>query len=204
MTTKFRLFLAALALLSLVGLCVHRASFAATVNGTVATPTKYVDGTDLAVANIKHMQVEIGTCASLSPAVFGTKEGEQLVIPTTSSSAWSVTVPRPFGDFCARSRTVTQLGTISDYTGAVFITKVEPKPNPPVLVVVNVVAYELNLTPNGVKLGRAVGTVSLGTECSQAAYSTNWGIYHVVSRDAVTLSKPPKSAEIVAQCAVAG
>lgn len=200
LTYNFRVFLGALALLVLVGLCVHRAD-AAVIDGTFAMPTKYVDGTDLPIANIKHIQVEVGTCTSVAPAVFGTKEGEHLVAPPALT--YAVTVPRAFGNFCARARTVTQLGTIGDYVGPAWVAKVEPKPNPPSLFTVATVVFEAKIHPTyGLVAGRRVGTIALGASCYADANGLPYAgadLYRVLL-SAVKLSKTPRSELLMAKC----
>lgn len=190
------LWLGFLAFLMLLGLCVHRAD-AATIDGTFALPTKYVDGSNLPVANIKHIRVQVGTC---NGAAFGTVEGTQLVVPP--ATVFAVVVPRPFGEFCVQAQTETTLGTLSDFVGPARVTKVEPKPNPPTLVTVNIVAYETQWNPGrGTVIGRAVGTVALGTACgSQRIARQGQRQFYEVPLDVVDLSVLPASAIVVAQC----
>ena len=176
-------------------------SYAATIPGTITYPTKYVDGTDLPAANIKQFDVQVGTCATTGTSpTFGTVEGTGTIVPPATS--YSVTVPRSFGDFCVRSRTVTTLGTVGDFGGAALGSKAEPKPNPP-LVTVATVAYEIKLHPlEGPTLGRNVGTVPLGTPCPNPEPIVGTDFY-AIPTDAVTLdkNKTPKSAVLVAKCA---
>ena len=197
LTLNFKLFLAGLALITLVGLCVHRAD-AATLDGTFAYPTKYVTGADLPLASIKHVRVEVGTCAGTA---FGTLEGSQFVAPPATTFA--VTVPRAFGDFCMRAQAETTLGNISDWTGVARKTIAEPKPNPPVFVTINAVVYEAKIHPTqGLFAGRKVGTVALGAKCYADANGLPYAgadLYRVTLAT-VDLNKTPRSELLLAQC----
>jgi hypothetical protein len=171
---------------------------AATVNGNFTLPTKYVDGTDLPVANIKHIRIEIGTCTTAG--AFAVKEGEVLVAPPALT--YSGTVARAFGKFCARGQTETTLGTLSDFTLAVSVTKDEPKPQPPALATPTVAAV-FELIPDkwdGVRLGRNVGVVPAGTECDPNREPL-LGWYDVKDHSQITFTKnKPKSEVLVAKC----
>ncbi len=181
---------------------------AATLDGTFTLPTQYADGvppnntgaTPLPQSSIKHIQVEVGTCTG-TPGSFGTKEGEQLVVPPVTT--WIVTVPRTFGGFCARARTVTVLGTIGDYIPVpAFRTIPEPKPLPPGAFVIATIAYELRTDPStGERYVRAVGDVPIGTACLGLAPQYGFDLFEV-NRDDVHLDKGVKrDATLVAQCA---
>jgi len=88
-------------------------------------------------------------------------------------------------------------------TATVTINTV-PKP-PTGLVVTQSMAYEIKDNPNGVMLGRNVGTVPLGTACGDAVVVQSWGAnYHSVPRASVIFSKAPKSVTVVAVCARRG
>lgn len=163
---------------------------AATLTGSYTLPTKYEDGTTLPQSSIAYIGVEVGTCTGTAPAyTFGTKEGEVQVPPPATT--YSVTVPRSFGLFCARARTVTTLGTPSVYTAAVSVNKVEPAPNPPVLAV-PVIAGMLQtpvytVTSTGAR-GTFVGFVDVGKQCSGPALFTYRGkSFREVPRTAVKL-----------------
>jgi hypothetical protein len=178
-----------------LGAIVHRAD-AATVSGTITHATKYDDGSDLG-SNYKQARVEVGTCVSNA---FGVKEGEATVAPGTT--AWSVTVPRAFGDFCARAVSETVSGLLSSYTAVVKVTKVEPKPQPPVLATPTVAAvYELIPDKwDGVRLGRNVGTVPAGTGCDPNREPI-LGWYDVKDHSQIKFTKnKPKSDVLVTKC----
>lgn len=187
--------LALIVLVLMLAVIVHRTD-AATVSGIVTHATKYEDGQDLG-ANLKHTRLDVGTCTATG--TFGTKEGEAIVVPPATS--WSVTVARQFGDFCARAQTETVSGLTSVLTASAKVTKVEPRPNPPVLGVVQVAAYEVLPHPiEGTRLGRNVGTVPLGTACGELVVLASSGEYFEVPRETVAFTRVPKSAVVVARC----
>ncbi len=189
-----------IAFVVILGLALCGAANATTLTGTFTYPTQYADvaGTPLPLSSIGHVQVEVGTCTG-TPGAFGTKEGEQLVVPPTTT--WTVTVPRTFGAFCVQARTVTVLGTASDYTPPVFRTIAEPKPKPPGAFVIATIAYELRTDPStGGRYVRNVGTIQLGKECLGLApqYGTD---FFAVNRADVRLDVGvKKDATLVAQC----
>jgi hypothetical protein len=191
------LWLLVLLVLSLSGLLWNAAAHGATVAGTLTHATKYEDGTDLG-ANLKHSKVEVGNCTT--QGTFNSKEGEALVVPPATS--WTVTVARAWGDFCARAVTETVSGQLSVFTGTVKVTKVEPKPRPPVLATPTVAAvYELIPDKwDGVRLGRNVGTVPAGTGCDPNREPI-LGWYDVKDHSQIKFTKnKPKSDVLVAQC----
>jgi len=164
---------------------------AATLTGTFTLPTQYEDGSPLPVANIKHIRVEVGTCSA--SAQFLAKEGEQLVPPPATT--WTVTVPRTFGQFCARAQTETTLGTLSAWTGTITKTIAEPPPKPPVLSTVGGWAWDLK---NGNL--RFVGTIDAGQSCSGLAPLAGEDLF-AVERSAVRLEKNPRpGSRLVAVC----
>lgn len=163
------------------------------VPGTFTLPALYEDGSALPAANIKHVEVQVGTCATVGAnPTFGTVEGSQLVAPPSTS--FNVTVPRAFGDFCIRARTVTKLDTVGNFTNVAMRSKAEPKPNPPVLTVGTVV--RLYLRDN---LSLVAGRVDIGVECGDQAQ----GQWHAIDRSAVQLNfigRLARDVPIVAKC----
>jgi len=97
--------------------------------------------------------------------------------------------------------TVNKVVTFPTWSANVTVT-VTTKPNPPSgLVVTQTMVYEVKENPNGVMLGRNVGTVPLGTACGSTVLVQNWNtLYYSVPNSAVVFSKPPKSAVVVAVC----
>lgn len=169
------------------------AVWAADATLTWTHPTQRVDGTSLPLASIKETQIDWAPCATGN------------TFPTTATGTKAVPAPATtttvtglvYGTWCFRARTVDVGNLVSDNTGTVWKQYLAP-PNPPVLTVVNIVAYEVLQNPNGIRLGRNVGTVKLGTQC--VAGEVLPGFYEV-TLDQVTLTKMPKSAIVVAQCA---
>jgi hypothetical protein len=123
---------------------------------------------------------------------------------TVTGPGTTATIALAPGTHCFRAytRTVAAVGGLESGPSGVA-SKVVPfsPPNPPTITVVNVVAYEITQHPvQGIRLGRNVGTVPLGTTCGVKVT----GDYYEVPLDQVTLSKMPKSAIVVAQCAANG
>jgi len=169
---------------------------------TWTPPTQNTDGS--ALTNLADYRVAYGT--------------------TPTNLATTVTVPAPasgygvpglaVGPWYFAVRACNVPGVCSDPAGPVTKTVVLPagaasatvsiatQPKPPTgLVVTQTLAYEIKDNPNGVMLGRNVGTVPLGTPCGDATVVQSWGVdYHGVPRSAVVFSKPPKSTVIVAAC----
>ena len=169
------------------------AAGAADVTVTWTHPSANTDGSALSVSNIASTRVEYGSC---SGTAFGTKAGE-VVVPAPATTT-TVTLAPGTHCFRAYTRTVAAVGGLESGPSGVA-SKVVPysPPNPPVITVVNIVAYEIRQSPRGmVSLGRNVGTVPLGTACGVKVT----GDYYEVPLDAVTLSKMPKSAVVVAKC----
>lgn len=203
---RIAVFYLVLFLLGFVGFFViNSGAHAATVSGTFTYPTNYClllpdgvtsdctkAGDPLPLGNIANVTVELGTCTAAG--AFNTKEGQVAVAPP--STAWSVTVTRQFGDFCARAFTTTTLGSTSPFTGTVKVTKVEPKPLPPLLTVSSI-AWEMK--PTGL---RYAGTAPIGTECTgKPLYVDDTGSYYAIPRDAVSPLPVKGMKQIVALCA---
>lgn len=201
---RIAIFYAVLFALGFIGFFMINSSQAATVSGTFTYPTTYClllpdgvtsdctkAGDPLPLANIANVTVEAGTC---SAGVFSTKEGQVAVAPPLTT--WAVTVARQFGDFCVRALTTTTLGTQSPYIGTVKVTKVEPKPMPPLLTASSI-AWEMK--PNGL---RYAGTAPIGTACSGSPlYVDDTGSYYAIPRDAVSPLPVKGMKQIVALCA---
>jgi hypothetical protein len=156
-------------------------------------PSLNADGSALTLANIASTRVEHGSC---SGSAFGVKAGEVVVLAPAATTTFTLAP----GTHCFRAytRTVAAVGGLESGPSGV-VSKVVPfsPPNPPVITVVNIVAYEIQQHPvYGARLGRMVGTVPLGTACGVKVT----GNYYEVPLDRVNLSKMPKSAIVVAAC----
>jgi hypothetical protein len=179
----------ALLLLALLPL----SALAAGVTVSWTHPTQNTDGTALALANIASTRVEYGSC---SGTAFGTKAGEA-VVPAPATTTTFDLAP---GTYCFRaySKTVAALGALESGPSGVA-SKVVPysPPNPPVITVVNITAYEY-IGPKGrnpARLGKVVGTVPLGTACGQSML----GAYYTVPREAVRFTRSTRQ-PVVAKC----
>jgi hypothetical protein len=164
---------------------------AATLTGSFTLPTQYEDGSPLPQANIKHIRVEVGTCSASTQ--FLAKEGEQLVPPPATT--WTVTVPRTFGQFCARAQTETTLGTLSAWTPSVTKTIAEPPPKPPVLLTTGGWAWDLK---NGNL--RFVGTIDAGKPCAGLAPLAGEDLFPVKRTDVRLEKNPRPGSRLVAVC----
>lgn len=165
-------------------------AYAGTVTATWVNPTSYVDGTALVAADISRTRVEYGTC---SGTAFGTRIGDIIATGATTS----VTATLPAGTYCFRAFT-TAKGVESASSN--LITKVvpQPAPSPPTLTVIDAVAYSVTTDwPNlAFVKSKAVGTVPLGTVCSDA--KTDDG-YNMVPTNLVKWTGG-KSTYVVAKC----
>lgn len=199
MTFNFRAFLAGLLLLAAAVFGFTSIARAGDAQVSWVHPTQFEDGTALAVGQIERTRIEWGTCAG---SAFGVRAGD-VSIPAPATST-TITGLAP-GTWCFRAYTkaLPAFGGLESVpTAAVSKTIPFPAPKPPVLTVTIPLAYEINAHPvDGVRLGRAVGMVPLGTVCGDAEILTaGRASYHEVPLDAVTLTKMPKSAIVVAAC----
>lgn len=169
---------------------------AATVNGSFVVPTTYEDGSVLPLTSIKHFRFEVGTCTgSPDTPTFGVKEGEALVVPPATT--FTLQPSRAFGDFCVRGYTVTQSGTESAPICCAKKTVAEPRPNPPRLVTISTIAYELREYAGGALRFVQVGTVPRGAPCGVSLTPT------YAAFDGATITKPTTGGIVAAKCAAA-
>jgi PKD repeat protein len=96
--------------------------------------------------------------------------------------------------------TVSDTGGLTNSKTFTWEVKNAPVPNPPTIVTVTTVAYELNKRGG---VGSAVGYVALNTPCLGTAplISKSGKTYYEVSLADVELSKMPKSVIVVGVCA---
>lgn len=180
------------------------AAFAQTATVTWTNPTLNTDGSAIPATGptaLASTRVEYGSC---SGTAFGTKAGEVVVPqPSTTTTITSLTAG---STYCFRAYAKNVGGAESGPSVVVSKAIPLPVPNPPVLSATITVAYEA--VPDqwdGVKLGRAVGTLALGTTCIDNPIQTNKGEYYEVPLDKVTLTKVPKpNSRIVTKCAWIG
>lgn len=170
-------------------------------SGTVTwtNPTTNTDGSAIPASGtgaLTSTRVEYGTCSGTN--VFGTKIGEQVAaMPATSTTFTNLAAG---STYCFRAFSKNSYGNESGASAVVSKSIPGPTPNPPVLSATITVAYELNYTGAGTKLGRKVATLGIGTPCMDNAVSTSSGVYYQISKDLVTLTAVPKSQIIVTQC----
>jgi hypothetical protein len=166
---------------------------AASISGTFTYPTKFVDGTNLTLAQIERMRIEYGSC---SGSAFGTKQGEVIVNPPATS--FTITGLAP-GVYCLRAytRTTAAAGALeSDPTNVLSHTLPWPKPEPGTLVTVSTVA---RLIDGKGRVSIVAGSVPLGTACGEVVN----GEWAEVDRDDVKLNllgRVFRQATIVAKC----
>ena len=177
-------------------------AYAADLSVAWTNPTQNTDGSTIpatGAGSLTQTRVEWGACASAG--VFGTKAGEVVVAaPAVAATINGVT---PGSTVCVQAFTKNTYGSESAASAVVSKVVPAPVPQPPVLVTVSIVAYEVLPHPiEGTRLGRNVGTVPLGTACgTEPVVYTSRGTYFEVPRKNVTLEKGPKSAVLVALCA---
>lgn len=200
MTLNFRAFLAGLVLFAIVLFISFNAHAAdATVSWTM--PATNTDGSAIPASgagSIASTRVEYGSC---SGTAFGTKAGE-VTVPAPATST-TITGFAAGSTACFRAYVKNTYGTESAPSGVVSKTFPTPTPNPPTIVTIATTAYDVQIGgPDGVKLGRNVGTVPLGTACGEeVVVYTRKGLFYEVPRDAVSLSRQPRSSVVVAKCA---
>ena len=169
----------------------------ATLNWT--HPTQRENNVALALAEIRETQVDWGLCSGTSfPATpAGTK-----AVPAPATT--TVITGLAYGTWCFRARTVDTGGLTSVNTSVVSKVILAP-PKPPVLSSTVTVAYELLPDKwDGVRLGREIGTIPLGSACRDEPFQTQKGeVYPLAGDVEVRLTKVPKaeSLAIVTRCA---
>ncbi len=165
-------------------------------------PVTNTDGSTIPLTgagSITETRVQYGTCASGGD--FGTASGQVIVaMPATSVEINSFTSGQTV---CFRAFAKNTFGIESAASNVASKTFDPPKPRPPVLMVVETVAYDIRLDRDlNARLGRDVGRVAAGTECSGTAMVvTRRADYYVIDHASVTFTKEPRSSVIVARCA---
>ena len=165
-------------------------------------PVTNTDGSTIPLSgdgSITETRVQYGTCAS--GGGFGTAQGQVVVaMPATSVEINSFTSGQTV---CFRAFVRNTFGIESAASNVASKTFDPPKPRPPVLVVVDTVAYDIRLDRDLMaRLGRDVGRVAAGTECSGTPLVvTRRAAYYVIDNASVSFNKEPRSSVIVARCA---
>lgn len=178
------------------------AALATDATVTWVLPTQNTDGTSIPATgpgSIVSTKIEHGYC---SGSAFGTKLGEQTVnAPATTATI--VNLAAGF-TYCFRASARNTFGVDSAFSNVAQKVVPNPTPNAPVLSATITLAYDLKgISRDGtILLGRAVGTVELGTPCIDYAYQTNKGTYHMVDPANVKLTRASRSPAIVTKCAI--
>lgn len=182
-----------------LGLFASTAVYAATATLSWVHPTQNTDGSLIPTTGngaIAQTRIEWGTCSSTGG--FGTKESE-VVVPYPETS----TVINNFlgGEtVCFRAYSKNNYGMESAASAVVVKVFDAPKPRPPSLSVVETVAYEVRYRKGTVLLGRAVGTVPIGTPCATGiVVSPN---YYFVDSSTISFTRNTRSGGFVAKCAL--
>lgn len=188
-----------LGLLALLGMMHFVVARAADLNVTWTAPTQNTDGSAIpatGAGSLASTRVEWGSC---NGAAFGTRVGEQTVNAPAASTVITGVAP---GTWCVRAFARNTYGAESEASNVASRVVNPPTPQPPTITVTVPVAFEINLTPSGLmKLGRDVGSVPVGTECSEdAIVANNRATYYAVPAEAVSLYRKPKSSLLVAEC----
>jgi hypothetical protein len=121
-------------------------------------PTKYVDGSTLAPADITQTDIEYGSC---NGTAFGTLVGTV----TAPGNVTTYDVNLNPGNWCLRLFTTAKAAK-SGPSSVVLVNIVQPAPNPPTTVTISTTAYEIKSQNDLVKVA---GSVPLGTECRTAS-----------------------------------
>lgn len=168
------------------------AAYAAPLNFSWVAPTQRTDGTALPTSQIAGYKVEWGTC---NGALFGSPLGS-LIAPNTATTASSPNVSA--GTYCGRVFTNATDGTVSASSNVGIKTVLPAPPNPPTLVTVTTVAYELRdswwRSPRMVK----VGWLPVGSACDER-WSRN-GSYATVDPDSVVTTRKYKGGALYGRC----
>ena len=176
-------------------------AFAGSAVLTWTNPTANVDGSALSPSAITGTVIEWGTCSAGSN--FGTAQGSE----STTGSVTTATVSNlAAGTYCFHAATkvtgVCAPSTTSCQSAwSTAVSKIIPvsPPNPPIIVTISAVAYELRNPFWGKAKMAIVGTVPLGTACGTAWVKN--ANYATVPAEAVTITKPYKGGLLYGVCA---
>lgn len=180
--------LALLAFLLIGVLCGIARAADATLNWT--QPTSRTDGTALPLTEIRETQIDYAPCTAVNtfPA---TPTGTRVV---TGSSSGAIITGLTYGTWCFRARTVDTTGAASVNTGTVYRVYLAP-PNPPTLLSIATIAYELREYTGGTMRMVQIGTVPLGAVCGPKL------VGQYATFDGATITKPTTGGIIAARCA---
>lgn len=170
-------------------------AFGADATLTWTAPTQNTDNSAIpatGAGSLVSSRVEWGSCIG---SAFGTKAGEATV--PAPAVTYTVTDLAP-ATWCFQVFARNTYGRESLPSLAVSKIVLPPTPKPPVITVATL-AYDLTSRGN---IGRLVGRVPLDTPC-MGDVVRKWAdgsMFYEVPREAVTLTRQPRSTIIVAKC----
>lgn len=194
---KGKIDLSILVTVFLFGMFVHAKAFAYDASVTWVHPTAREDGTPMTVSEILETQIDHGLCAAGGTFPATPTGTTRVAAPASGATITNL----PAGSWCFRARTLDTGNRISVNSSVVAKVILAP-PRPPSLNSTITVAFDLNgRTWQGtVRLGRAVGTIDLGTPCLAGAIKTNKGVRYRVNPVDVKYTRTPRSTRIVTKC----
>ena len=174
------------------------AVFASTATVSWVNSTQNTDGSPIPATgpgSIQSTRIEWGNCVGTA---FGTAAGNVVVPASQTSTVISSLGPAVW---CFRGFHVNTYGIDSAPSNVVNKTIVAPTPRPPVLATIVASVYDVKFDwrEGDYELGRVVGTAPLGTPCTD---KFSVGDSYQVPRKAVKLDRRPRSAVLVARCAM--
>lgn len=175
------------------------ASGQATVSWT--PPTTNTDGStlvDLASYRLFHATTSAGLEASTPVTIAAPASSHTVFGLPAGTRFFGMKAVNSQGAMSAMSNVASKAIVIPSAVADATVT-VNTVPNPPVIVTVSTLAYDL--TRNG-SIGRIVGNVPLGTGCLGGVYRIwkDGSTFYRIPSDAVTLTRPPRSTALYARC----
>lgn len=201
-STRFsveKLMLAALvALVFIVMMSLSHAVYGQTASAdlTWTHPTQRVDGTALALTEIRETQLDWAKCTASNTFPI-TVEGTRAVpAPATTASITGLT----YGTWCFRARSADTDGRVSDNSGTVWKRYLAP-PRPPVITTVGGLVWEMKWNnKEGAYLAKVVGTIDAGAPCYGLAPALGFDLFPVDRADVDLSRNVGQGATLVAQC----
>lgn len=178
---------------------------------TWTPPTQYTNGNPLPLADLGGFKAFYGPQGNVAATTID--------IPDRNATTYQITgLTAAEWEFAMTAYLNPTLGGIeSDRTNSVFkvvqvpassaqaTATVQLKPNPPTLVTVESVVYEIKLHPTTLvaSLGRRVGVIAYGVPCQgdSPLVVNDRGGYYAVPTELALVTKPAKSDVLVARCA---
>jgi len=203
--TKYKIQVAIMSLAFLLILFFSWQAFAYDATVSWTNPTTNTDATVIPATgpgSLVSTRIEWGTCGA--GGTFGVKASEVVV----NQPAVSVVVPgfAPAQIVCWRAYVKNTF--LAESAASLVVAKVfpSPVPNPPTLTSTITVAYDLRMNSNNeILLGRVIGTMPLGTACTNTQVDIKWRapVFYKIRRANVNITRTPRSSIIVTKCALA-